>query len=604
MSKNHYIIVEGGPERLRGRFTLTVLTKTMKNFHSIRDKFIGFTQLLILAIIALFLVLTSGLLFTSMQKSFSDISTSIRNSLVSKGWTLAVNNSNALRGMAGDNEFMAVRDLVVATVKQDKDVSYGIYMDDQRRPWVVADSSTPDSAFARSSAPLNDSISVWAGSVEKPGYRRISKRSTEILEFAAPVMDGEKRLGTIRYGLTAYSMKEALSLARHGFVIRICIFLGLVLLLSALTFFFSTRAAHRRARSITHPLDELTKAVNTIAQGDYSSPVAISTDDETGLLSRNFEAMRSTIKQYTENLEKMVAERTSQLEAAQKELVDRAHQAGMADIASGALHNIGNILNSVKTSIEVMGEIMDRLPLKGLESANRLLMDNMAAVDDFILHDPKGKKLLAYYAKLDEPFRAGALQLRENLGNLREKTEVIAEVVAAQQNYAGMGGLSEDADIADIVENALAIQSASNERHGIIVERQYRELPKIKVQKVKLMNTLVNLIKNAKDAMAGLPADQKKLTVTVARDRGAAVIRVNDTGCGIPKENLTLIFSHGFTTKKDGHGFGLHSCANYMKEMGGELLAESDGQGKGATFSVRFPIAETAANSATERVFA
>jgi C4-dicarboxylate-specific signal transduction histidine kinase len=233
---------------------------------------------------------------------------------------------------------------------------------------------------------------------------------------------------------------------------------------------------------------------------------------------------------------------------------------------------------------------MERLPLKGLESANKLLKENMDAIDEFIKNDPKGKKLLAYYTKLDAPFAEVCVELRETIGSLREKTEVIAAVVAAQQSYAGMGGLTEDADLAEIMEHALTIQSSSNERHNITVERKYHELPKIKIQKIKLINTLVNLIKNAKDAMAGLPADQKRLKVVIKRADDKALISVSDTGCGISRENLKLIFSHGFTTKKDGHGFGLHSSANYLKEMGGELWAESEGEGKGATFIIRIPI--------------
>ena len=63
-----------------------------------------------------------------------------------------------------------------------------------------------------------------------------------------------------------------------------------------------------------------------------------------------------------------------------------------------------------------------------------------------------------------------------------------------------------------------------------------------------------------------------------------------DNGIGIPADNLTRIFGHGFTTRKEGHGFGLHSGALAAKELGGALTVESDGPGKGATFTLEFPI--------------
>jgi two-component system, NtrC family, sensor kinase len=67
-------------------------------------------------------------------------------------------------------------------------------------------------------------------------------------------------------------------------------------------------------------------------------------------------------------------------------------------------------------------------------------------------------------------------------------------------------------------------------------------------------------------------------------------IRVKDVGVGIPPENLTKIFGFGFTTRKEGHGFGLHSSANTARELGGALAGHSDGPGKGAEFTLDLPV--------------
>ena len=76
-------------------------------------------------------------------------------------------------------------------------------------------------------------------------------------------------------------------------------------------------------------------------------------------------------------------------------------------------------------------------------------------------------------------------------------------------------------------------------------------------------------------------------------------MEVTDNGEGIPKENLTRIFQHGFTTKKTGHGFGLHSGSNAAREMGGSLNVRSDGTGTGATFILELPLNKNAAPSSS-----
>jgi signal transduction histidine kinase len=154
-----------------------------------------------------------------------------------------------------------------------------------------------------------------------------------------------------------------------------------------------------------------------------------------------------------------------------------------------------------------------------------------------------------------------------------------------------MSGIIEDCDPARALDDAVRLNSSSFDRHGIVVVRDYAEVPKVALDKQKLIQILVNLIKNAKDSLVEGSSLERTLTLrTYVRDDGLA-IEVCDTGVGIARENLTRIFSHGFTTKKSGHGFGLHSCANAASEMGGSLAVRSDGPGKGATFTLELPFA-------------
>jgi signal transduction histidine kinase len=557
-------------------------------FISIRNKLIALsTRILIISMVGFFLS-TSVLKLLSTQRSLSDTVSRTEASLIRKGIILVVNNSYALRGMVEDNAFLAVNELVSATVDKDEDVIYGIYMDCGRQPWVMATPANPAGTVVDAIS-LADTMSLWADTVVESNFKKVLLQNEEILEFAAAVRGDSARLGVIRYGITTAPMRKVVGALKHDVLMEMLTFLIMIIVLCSIFFLLGTQAMRRMASAITQPLKKLSESADTIAKGDYTSPITLSSDDEVGALAGSFEIMRKTIKRYTNNLEQMVAERTAQLKAAQKELVEKAHKAGMADIATGTLHNVGNILNSVKTSSQMISDIMRESQVASFHKANGLLRQNMAQIDEFILANPKGKKLLQYYLKLDESLAEESSQIWTHLKRLTGKIDTIAEVIAAQQSYAGASSLTEEFTLPEIIEDALTMQMNSLEAYGIRVEKRFASLPtKVWVQKTKLVHVLINLINNAKDAMQETPPDSRTLSIIVEHDGNAAYIKVRDGGYGIAAENLQKIFSHGYTTKKNGHGFGLHSSANYMTEMHGEMWAESEGVGKGAQFVLKF----------------
>jgi len=158
-----------------------------------------------------------------------------------------------------------------------------------------------------------------------------------------------------------------------------------------------------------------------------------------------------------------------------------------------------------------------------------------------------------------------------------------------QQGYATASGVTETVKVADLVDDALRLNEGALDRHGVRVIREIEATPPILVEKHKVLQILVNLIRNAKYACDESGRTDKQLTVRLSNDDHRVQIAVIDNGVGIPKENLTRIFAHGFTTRKDGHGFGLHSGALAACELGGRLSAHSDGTGKGATFILELP---------------
>ena len=172
---------------------------------------------------------------------------------------------------------------------------------------------------------------------------------------------------------------------------------------------------------------------------------------------------------------------------------------------------------------------------------------------------------------------------------MRQNIEHIKEIVTMQQSYATVSGVHEIVNIRDLVEDSLRMNSGALDRHGVKLVRDFQEVPAINVDKHKVLQILVNFVRNAKYACDESGRKDKQVTVRIARDKDTVKISVVDNGVGITPENLTRIFAHGFTTRKDGHGFGLHSGALAAKEMGGSVSVHSDGPGLGATFTLELP---------------
>jgi signal transduction histidine kinase/DNA-binding LacI/PurR family transcriptional regulator len=276
------------------------------------------------------------------------------------------------------------------------------------------------------------------------------------------------------------------------------------------------------------------------------------------------------------------------LDSSYRELVEQAHREGMTETATGILHNVENILNSVNISTQLIKDLTHNSPIQDFMKANQLLEANIDNLESFISSDPKGKKLMQFYIKLGEPLHNLQIRLLENINRLVDKINLIDEIVAAQQSYTDIKSTMEELDINLILEDAIKINLSSLEKCHIEIIRDYHDIPKVLVQRTKLFHVLVNLIANAKDAMLEVPETGRKLIFTTNEDNHHKFLRITDTGHGIPPDLLEMIFRYGYTTKKDGHGFGLHSCANYMTEMGGKIWAESEGPGRGATFVLQF----------------
>lgn len=279
------------------------------------------------------------------------------------------------------------------------------------------------------------------------------------------------------------------------------------------------------------------------------------------------------------------------LDRAQHELVDTARRAGMAEIATGVLHNVGNVLNSVNVSASLVAESVRKSKVANVERVAKLLTENEAQLGQFLTTDPKGKQVPAFLRTLATHLQDEQAQALKELDSLAQSLEHVKVIIAMQQNHAKVTGIHEAMAVVDVVEDALRLNTISFTRHEIRVRREFTAKPTATLERHKVMQILVNLLANAKHALDKPEVKDKTLTVRIAMNGTESVrISVGDTGSGITPETMSRLFQHGFTTKPQGHGFGLHHGALAAKEMGGSLTAHSDGAGKGATFTLEFPL--------------
>lgn len=278
----------------------------------------------------------------------------------------------------------------------------------------------------------------------------------------------------------------------------------------------------------------------------------------------------------------------------QQQLRETSHQAGMAEIATGVLHNVGNVLNSLGIANAVARRDLKALRLDRLEQATSLLSDHRGMLATFLQEDERGQHLPDYLPALSTQLAAKVRSVQAELETMDAQLQRLREILSTQQSLAKVGALREPINLSDLVDFALMVEP--RELPGVEVVRHYERLPLVNTDRHKLLQILLNLLSNARDALQG--GAPSRITVRIYREANHAVIAVEDSGVGMSADVLSRLWRFGYTTKKHGHGFGLHNSANAAREIGATLTAHSDGPGAGSRFSIKLPLEEPAAESA------
>ena len=291
----------------------------------------------------------------------------------------------------------------------------------------------------------------------------------------------------------------------------------------------------------------------------------------------------------------------AEVDRVHQELIKASREAGIAEVATGVLHNVKNVINSINVSAGVIAQQLHASKSSSLAKVTRLLREHTRDLGSFITEDPKGKLLPGYLDQLAEHLAVERTALLEELHQLEKNVQHVKEIVTMEQDLAKLGGTSEPAKPADLMEDALRINAAGLARHGIQVVREFgADVPEITVVKHKVLQILVNFIRNAKEACQATDRPDRKLVLRVRSCGEFVALDVADNGIGISAENRQRIFGHGFTTKEDGHGFGLHSGTRAARDLGGAIEVQSDGPGTGATFTLRLPLCRPAPTRPTQ----
>lgn len=380
-------------------------------------------------------------------------------------------------------------------------------------------------------------------------------------------------------------------------------------------------AAYRMQNVISRRIVNLSLFTQDVQERqDYSARVDSGASDEIGSLCDAFNKMLSRVEQQqgalTEShnqLESRVHERTTELQesnrklqteilrhqhareelqALQEELMSTARAAGMAEIATGVLHNVGNVLNSVNVSANLIREQLQGWGryVSGIEAIHTAMDANESQLGPFFEEHPQGSRLIEFLKALGTDINQQREILMEEAETLHGFVDHVKEIVAAQQSMSRVSGVMIPVRLSRLFSEAIMLNDTALARHGITVIKDFADDPEFQGDKHRILQIFVNLISNAKNALDKVDNSQRTITLALRTSATAIFASVTDSGIGIDTANLSSIFRHGFTTRDEGHGFGLHSSALAATEMGGHLTVDSAGPGKGAVFILELPL--------------
>ena len=405
------------------------------------------------------------------------------------------------------------------------------------------------------------------------GEARIARRQGASIETWVPVAIEGVKLGTVSLALSRSRVDRIETWAARGAMVA-----GLIWLIAlAYSIWF--------ARSFVTPIGAMMKFSRKVATGAVSQRLPVTATDELGGLQADLNSMASELEQ-RERERRRQAQEALELQTA---LVTVSRIAGRAEVATNVLHNVGNVLNSLNVSVSVIVQQLRDSKVSSLARTMAAVGDAPGGLAGFLATD-KGRLLPQFLSSLATRLTEENAAALAELASVRGNVDHIKTVIATQQAYAVGSDVTETVRLGSLIDDAIRMGEGSFSRHGIDVIKHAEEDISIETDRHRLLEILINVITNARQALKDRDESSRRLTITLRRSTMGVSIEIADNGVGISAENLGKLFQHGFTTKPGGHGFGLHACANATQELGGSIVAASAGAGLGARFTIDLPL--------------
>jgi signal transduction histidine kinase len=322
-------------------------------------------------------------------------------------------------------------------------------------------------------------------------------------------------------------------------------------------------------RRLNSGLSRLIAGAERIGAGELDVRIEDDASDELSVVFRAFSGMSRELKE------------------SRRSMLDASRRAGMAEVAAGVLHNVGNVLNNLNVSAVLLSDRVKSSRVASVTMTGRLLEEKSDGVGDFIASDRRGKTIPAFLTTLGNTLEKERLEILDEIASLSGDIDHIKKIVSAQQANARSDPLLDRVEVWSVVDDALRMTAL--EAQGVDVIRSGNDVTDAMVDRHEVLQILTNVLTNARHAIQQTGRTDQRVHVDVARSQGRIRLSVRDNGVGVAPGNLTRIFQHGFTTKPHGHGFGLHASANTARLLGGSLTCASDGPDRGATFTLEIP---------------
>ena len=537
----------------------------------------------------------------------------LRGSLEDRGASLAQSMAWSANEALAGYDFTFLNIMVQQAATNDSEIRYCIIMDKNRKALAHSVAEKVGSTLGgvmdlAAAGLLQDFVSIKVGEAQSKtanvrfidGEIAGAAGSEPIMEVLTPIYSGNRLWGVLRCGYSLQALKMETDRVEDEWTQKMGDFNFHFLSMSAVFFLLGAVVAAFFTRSFAKSMYSLSDGVARVGAGDLHQEISQSgiVCAEVMELSSAFNSMTGKLRESYQELEEhrrsladKVEEKTKELEEAQANLIQQAHEAGMAEMAVGILHNIGNAITPAKIGTTLLIKQLSQSAVRRhLPTAMEQIRETLTECGS--IADSEKERLLGVIGLLPESLEEECNRFSKELGRVAKKHDHIEAIIGLQMRYANLIGHAEEVDISRLADDALRILQEALTKRSIIVVKDLGEVPLVEIEESKLIQIFINLIKNAYEAMESLPADKRQLAVSTGLVEGApgmVFLSVRDQGIGFTEDDKGKLFRFGYSSKQRGSGFGLHSCANYLIANRGSITAHSDGPGKGAEFTVILP---------------